>query len=396
MAGGHQTFPSRLAAISENAARAAPRAVPLPAARQFLFFVLGFSIAVAAPANMPSPTASRVNATTGVDGLAPQPAPEITLRAGIEFRPRPETALFAALRALAPEGSALDRIARAVEAAESTGGTDPLMWRSDPDAPQGPMQVSRAAADVGGGNRWDMSENRALGRAYLAKMYERFGNWTDAVTAYNWGPSSLDLWIRDGRPGDKLVPAVAAYRDRIMRDAGLEPEAADSIRLAIAHNPVGEPPIDPLRQAELQEEKIRDAGWRHAFHANSEAIRRLQGFLDATVKPEPGSAAAERARAWLGATGIGANAVSGGDAAAARLVEKAGTQLVLATIRSVAGRPGYEVFDVLAKADSAGDLKPDVSLQIASVLLTKLRSDNAMILLLDASKHARPSRMGNG
>jgi len=132
MAGGHQTFPSRLAAISENAARAAPRAVPLPAARQFLFFVLGFSIAVAAPANMPSPTASRVNATTGVDGLAPQPAPEITLRAGIEFRPRPETALFAALRALAPEGSALDRIARAVEAAESTGGTDPLMWRSDP------------------------------------------------------------------------------------------------------------------------------------------------------------------------------------------------------------------------------------------------------------------------
>jgi len=258
------------------------------------------------------------------------------------------------------------------------------------------MQVSRAAADVGGGNRWDMSENRALGRAYLAKMYERFGNWTDAVTAYNWGPSSLDLWIRDGRPGDKLVPAVAAYRDRIMRDAGLEPEAADSIRLAIAHNPVGEPPIDPLRQAELQEEKIRDAGWRHAFHANSEAIRRLQGFLDATVKPEPGSAAAERARAWLGATGIGANAVSGGDAAAARLVEKAGTQLVLATIRSVAGRPGYEVFDVLAKADSAGDLKLDVSLQIASVLLTKLRSDNAMILLLDASKHARPSRMGNG
>jgi hypothetical protein len=80
--------------------------------------------------------------------------------------------------------AALDRIADAVDGAESSHGADPRMWRLDPDGPQGPMQVTAAAAaDVGGGDRFDEQQNRTLGRAYLAQMYRRYGSWVDAVAA---------------------------------------------------------------------------------------------------------------------------------------------------------------------------------------------------------------------
>jgi Transglycosylase SLT domain len=118
--------------------------------------------------------------------------------------------------------AALDRVAYAVEGAESDHGTDPLMWGPDPKGPQGPMQVSAdAAEDVGGGNRFDARENRALGRAYLAQMYRRYGSWPDAVAAYNWGPGNMDAWISDGRPFDKFPPAVERYRIRVLVGSSL-------------------------------------------------------------------------------------------------------------------------------------------------------------------------------
>jgi hypothetical protein len=118
--------------------------------------------------------------------------------------------------------AALDRIAYAVDGAESSHGFDPRMWRPDPDGPQGPMQVSAAAAaDVGGGDRFDEQQNRVLGRAYLAQMYRRYGSWFDAVAAYNWGPGNMDSWVSEGRPFDKLPLAVEQYRIRVLLGAGL-------------------------------------------------------------------------------------------------------------------------------------------------------------------------------
>jgi hypothetical protein len=119
--------------------------------------------------------------------------------------------------------SDLDRVAFAVDGAESSHGTDLRMWRPEPNGPQGPMQVSAAAAiDIGGGNRFDMVENRQLGRGYLALMYRRYGNWPDAITAYNWGPGNLDAWIGAGRPIDSFPLEVERYRDRVLRDAGFD------------------------------------------------------------------------------------------------------------------------------------------------------------------------------
>ena len=119
-------------------------------------------------------------------------------------------------------GGIIDRLAYALDGAESSHGADPRMWRSPPDGPQGPMQVTAAAAaDVGGGDRFDETQNRALGRAYLAHMYRRYGSWPDAVAAYNWGPGRMDSWISGGRPADKLPVPVQRYRNRVLLTSGL-------------------------------------------------------------------------------------------------------------------------------------------------------------------------------
>jgi hypothetical protein len=154
---------------------------------------------------------------------------------------RASSRLLALLVILAIPGAAqfasagvLDRIAYGVDGAESSHGGDPGMWRPEPNGPQGPMQVSAAAAaDVGGGDRFDETENRALGRAYLAHMYRRYGSWPDAVAAYNWGPGHLDEWIGGGRPADKFPATVERYRTRVLMTSGLPAaEGAASVRLS--------------------------------------------------------------------------------------------------------------------------------------------------------------------
>lgn len=119
----------------------------------------------------------------------------------------------------------LAAVASAVEGAESSHGRNPRMWRPDSQGPQGPMQITAAAAsDVGGGDRFDPEQNRALGRAYLEHMFRRFGSWGDAVTAYNWGPGRLDGWIRTGRPPDRLPHGVERYRQQVLSGSSA-PEA---------------------------------------------------------------------------------------------------------------------------------------------------------------------------
>ncbi len=116
----------------------------------------------------------------------------------------------------------LDRVASAVDGAESSHGNDMAMWRPDPSGPQGPMQVSEAAAtDVGGGDRYDLLQNRALGRAYLLQLYGRYGNWPDAIAAYNWGIGKMNAWVKAGRPPDQFLVGVAAYLRRVLHESGL-------------------------------------------------------------------------------------------------------------------------------------------------------------------------------
>jgi hypothetical protein len=133
----------------------------------------------------------------------------------------------------------LDRVVTAVDGAESSHGTDLNMWRPDPSGPQGPMQVSEAAAlDVGGGDRFNLTQNRVIGRAYLAQLYRRYRNWPDAIAAYNWGVGRVDVWVRAGRPPDQFLPSVAVYLRRVLRDSGL---CEGSGALWIGQAPSGRP-----------------------------------------------------------------------------------------------------------------------------------------------------------
>jgi hypothetical protein len=140
----------------------------------------------------------------------------------------------------------LDRVAFAVDGAESSHGADLRMWRPEPGGPQGPMQISAAAAfDAGGGDRFDLAQNRALGRAYLARMYRRYGNWQDAIAAYNWGPGNLDAWIGGGRAADKLPLSVERYRNRVLREAVLaEPGMTTASRWPFGATPPPPGPAD--------------------------------------------------------------------------------------------------------------------------------------------------------
>ena len=172
--------------------------------------------------------------------------------------------------ALVPGGGAvLDRVAFAVDGAESSHGADPGMWRSEPDGPQGPMQVSAAAAtDAGGGDRFDDKENRTLGRAYLARMYRRYGSWSDAVAAYNWGPGRMDIWISGGRPVDQLPPAVARYRTRVLVASGVQLGAAGAAVFGSVRGPL-------TRLAMLRLQARRQMADRLRLHRGPEAVELL-------------------------------------------------------------------------------------------------------------------------
>jgi hypothetical protein len=173
----------------------------------------------AAPAHPPQANGMRSELVAFAD---PHFRPVTVLRGSAAPSPPPAIGLFGPAR----EGD-LDRVAFAVEGAESSHGTDPTMWSPKWSSPQGPMQVSAAAAaDVGGGNRFDMFENRMLGRGYLALMYRRYGNWPDAIAAYNWGPGNMDSWIGNGRPIAGFPLEVKRYRNRVLRDVGFDRAAA--------------------------------------------------------------------------------------------------------------------------------------------------------------------------
>ena len=165
----------------------------------------------------------------------------------------------------------LDRVAFAVDGAESSHGADLRMWRPEPGGPQGPMQVSAAAAfDVGGGDRFDLAQNRALGRAYLAQMYRRYGNWQDAVAAYNWGPGNLDAWIGGGRAADKLPLAVERYRNRVLREAVLaEPGITMASRRALGVAPPPGAADRPPVPAPVAAAFVADAVQRGAAAGNA-------------------------------------------------------------------------------------------------------------------------------
>ncbi len=249
-----------------------------------------------------------------------------------------------------PGSGDLDRIAFAVEGAESSHGRNPLMWSPNLRGPQGPMQVTHeAAVDVGGGNRFDLEENRLVGRAYLAGMFRRYGNWADAVAAYNWGPGNLDRWIAAGRPVGQVSAPIQNYIERIMREftsaraigTALPAAASPNARPIVVRSVF--PPVLPVPDPAPPQ----DHALRQRFERNAMDMKQLRDFIDGD------DAAGEAARA---------------------------------TIRAVSARRGYEEFRGLRPANATAPSLAAVR-DIARVLAGKLQSENAAIALVDERRH---------
>lgn len=220
--------PVRVMRGPRNPASPLPAAGPAPgpaAGRtEIVSFGTGFAERVTVVRGMTVPAAStRIEKISFADPALPA----VTVMRGTVMRGIVSRDAFVVDLFGPANGGELDRIAFAVDGVESRHGADLRMWRPEPGGPQGPMQVSaKAAFDVGGGDRFDLQQNRLLGRAYLAQMFRRYGNWSDALAAYNWGPGNLDLWIAAGRNPDRLPLETARYIARVLRDAFITSAAA--------------------------------------------------------------------------------------------------------------------------------------------------------------------------
>lgn len=62
----------------------------------------------------------------------------------------------------------------------------------------------------------DPEYNAALGKAYLGKMMDKYGNEAHALIAYNWGPGNTDKWLRSGGKFERLPKETQAYLQKIL------------------------------------------------------------------------------------------------------------------------------------------------------------------------------------
>jgi len=72
--------------------------------------------------------------------------------------------------------------------------------------------MPRTAQGLGVNDVFDIRQNANGGNKYLAALYRKYGNWDDALAAYNWGPGNLD--------SDKPIPtSVNTYVNKVMKAA---------------------------------------------------------------------------------------------------------------------------------------------------------------------------------
>lgn len=60
------------------------------------------------------------------------------------------------------------------------------------------------------------AEMQRVGVDYLEAMRGRYGNDSDALVAYNWGPQNADKWIAGGRQWNQLPPATQQYVGKVL------------------------------------------------------------------------------------------------------------------------------------------------------------------------------------
>ncbi len=94
----------------------------------------------------------------------------------------------------------LGSIAQAVASVESGGQQTDANGNviASPAGAIGIMQLMPGTAAQLGVNPYDAQQNYAGGETYLQQLYAQYGDWPDALAAYNWGPGNVNQALASG------------------------------------------------------------------------------------------------------------------------------------------------------------------------------------------------------
>ena len=125
------------------------------------------------------------------------------------------------IQSLAPNYGIPASLALAVAQAESSLNQGAI----SPKGAIGLFQLMPATAASLGVNPSDETQNIQGGLEYLQQLYNQYGNWTQALQAYNWGPGNVSS-------GAAVPSSVESYASGILAAAGIS-DTADTSSLSL-------------------------------------------------------------------------------------------------------------------------------------------------------------------
>jgi hypothetical protein len=132
----------------------------------------------------------------------------------------------------APRGrDALDNISHAIALTES--GDEHFdkngKVKISPKGAIGVGQFMPGTAKDRGIDPYDEAQNRAEIPKLAGELFDKYGNWDDALAAYNWGPGNVDKWIARGRNEDQMPAETRNYISDTIRRAGMSEVAPTAV-----------------------------------------------------------------------------------------------------------------------------------------------------------------------
>jgi hypothetical protein len=88
-----------------------------------------------------------------------------------------------------------------------------------------------------GPDRFDPTNNIMGGAAYLGEMYERFGDWNEAIQAYNMGPGRA-MRVRNGTA--TVPPETRNYLPKVQAALGISGQVGDQAKLGATQDKGGD------------------------------------------------------------------------------------------------------------------------------------------------------------
>lgn len=107
-----------------------------------------------------------------------------------------------------------------VYGAESGFGKNPNAYKENHAKAMGPFQFTRGTAgDYGLVDRNDLGQSSDAAARYLSDLYKQFGNWEQAIAAYNAGPGNIKKGIMPEETR-AYVPKVMGYAKNVKFQEG--------------------------------------------------------------------------------------------------------------------------------------------------------------------------------